>query len=142
SPEELLARVLALMRRSYRGALPFTPRLRLGDLEIDILNRRVRVGGHDVHLSPLEQGLLYLLAANAGRVMTREEILDNLWGVDFVADSNVVDRHVRHLRVQLQNDARRPRFIATVAGKGYRFVPTASDATDVPDAGGPNDETS
>ena len=127
SPEELLARVLALMRRSYQDALPFTPLLRLGELEIDILNRRVRVGGHAVHLSPLQQALLYLLAANAGRVLSREEILDNLWGVDFVADSNVVDRHVRTLRVQLQNSWRHPRFITTVPGKGYRFLPTTAD---------------
>ena len=93
----------------------------------------MRAGTSELHLTGLEQSLLYLLAANAGRVMTREEILDNLWGVDFVADSNVVDRHVRHLRVQLQNDARRPRFIATVAGKGYRFLPVSSDPQYTPE---------
>ena len=60
--------------KSLRSVVPFTPRLRLGELEVDILNRQVRVGGQAVHLSPLQQALLYLLAANAGRVMTREEI--------------------------------------------------------------------
>ena len=85
SPEEFVARTLALMRRTYRAEFPFKPVLRLGELEIDILNRCVRVGGHELHLTALDQSLLYLLAANAGRVMTRDEILDHLWGVDFVA---------------------------------------------------------
>ena len=79
------------------------------------------------HLTGLEQSLLYLLAANAGRVVTRDEILDALWGVDYVADSNVVDRHIRNLRAKLQNDWRKPRFIATVPGRGYRFVATFSE---------------
>ncbi|GAC1527731.1 MAG: response regulator transcription factor [Chloroflexota bacterium] len=124
SPEELLARALAVMRRTYRTAMAFTPTIRLGELEIDILNRRVRAGTSDLHLTPLEQNLLYLLAANAGRVLTRDEILDSLFGVDYVADSNVVDRHVRNLRAKLQNNWRRPRYIVTVPRQGYRFVPT------------------
>jgi two-component system KDP operon response regulator KdpE len=127
APEELLARVLAVLRRTYRTAFPFTPVLRLGEQEMDILDRCVRVGGHTLHLSSLEQGMLYLLAANAGRVVTRHEILDHLWGTDFVAESNIVDRHVRALRIKLQNDWRRPRYISTVPGRGYRFVPTAAD---------------
>lgn len=127
SPEELVARVLAIARRAYGAAAAFTPVIRLGELEIDILNRRVRAGGHDLHLTSLEQSLLYLLAANAGRLLTRDQILDHLWGVDYAAESNVVDRHVRNLRAKLQNDWRRPRYIATVPGKGYRFVPTTED---------------
>jgi len=106
--------------------VPFQPIFRIGELEIDILNRQVRAGTSEVHLTGLEQHLLYLLVANAGRVVTRDEILDALWGVDFQAESNVVDRHIRSLRIKLQNDWRRPRFIATVPGKGYRFVPTFS----------------
>ena len=127
SPEELLARVLVITRRSYGEAVPLIPAIRLGELEIDILHRRVRAGSSELHLTGLEQSLLYLLAANAGRVVTRDEILDALWGVDFVAESNVVDRHVRNLRAKLQNDWRKPRFIATVPGKGYRFVSVFSE---------------
>jgi two-component system, OmpR family, KDP operon response regulator KdpE len=123
SPEEFVARVLAILRRTYRDAVMFTPVLRLGDLEIDILNRRVRAGNTELHLTSLEQSLLYLLAANAGRLLTRDEILDHLWGADYVAESNVVDRHIRNLRVKLQNHSRRPRYIATVPGRGYRFLP-------------------
>jgi DNA-binding response OmpR family regulator len=127
APEELLARVIALVRRAYSDAVTFTPVIKLGDLEIDILNRTVRAGTSELHLTSLEQSLLYLLAANAGRVVTREEILDTLWGVDYVAESNVVDRQIRNLRARLQNDWRKPRFIATVPGRGYRFIPTFSD---------------
>src|SRR5215208_5655355 len=105
----------------------FTPVIRVGELEIDILHHRVRVDGNDVHLTPLELSLLYLLAANAGRILTRDEILDDLWGGDYAAESNVVDRQVRKLRAKLQDDWRRPRYIATVPGKGYRFVCTAAD---------------
>ena len=124
APEELLARVIALLRRSYSDAVTFTPVIKIGELEIDILKRTVRAGTSELHLTSLEQSLLYLLAANAGRVVTREEILDTLWGVDYVAESNVVDRQIRNLRARLQNDWREPRFIATVPGRGYRFLPT------------------
>lgn len=126
SPEELLARVLAITRRAYGGPMVFNPVIKLGEIEIDILSRKVRAGTSELHLTPLEQSLLYLLAANAGRVLTRDEIMDALWGVDYVAESNTVDRHVRNLRVKLQNDWRKPRFISTVAGRGYRFIPQAS----------------
>jgi two-component system, OmpR family, response regulator ResD len=128
SPEEFAARVLAVMRRTYRDAVVFTPVLRLGDLEIDVVNRRVRAGEQALRLTSLEQSLLYLLAANAGRLLTRNEILDNLWGADYVPGSNVVDRHIRNLRVKLQNHSQRRRYIATVPGRGYCFVPTAADA--------------
>lgn len=127
SPEELVARLLAVMRRTYHESVAFTPVLRRGDLEIDILNRSVRVHGKDLHLTCIEQSLLYLLAANAGKLLTRDEILDQLWGIDYVAESNVIDRHVRNLRIKLQNGWKHPRYIATIPGRGYRFVPTVTD---------------
>jgi DNA-binding response OmpR family regulator len=130
APEELLARVIAVLRRSYSDAVTFTPVIKLGELEIDILNRTVRAGTSELHLTSLEQSLLYLLAANAGRVVSREEILDTLWGVDYVAESNVVDVHIRTLRARLQNDWRQPRFIATVPGRGYRFLPTFTEGAE------------
>jgi len=129
SPEELIARVLAIMRRSYGTAVAFTPTIRLGELEIDILRRRVRAGRSELHLTSLAQSLLYLLAANAGRLVTREQILDSLWGADHEAGSNLVDRHVRNLRTKLHDNWRRPRFIATVQGHGYRFLPAGNDET-------------
>ncbi|MCA1645421.1 MAG: response regulator transcription factor [Chloroflexi bacterium] len=122
--EELLARVSAVLRRVYRDAAVFKPVIKLGGLELDILKRTARAGASELHLTALEQSLLYLLAANAGRLVTREEILDTLWGVDYVAESNVVDRQIRNLREQLHDDWRKPRFIATVPGRGYRFLPS------------------
>ena len=127
SPEELLARAIVITRRSTGLDRPIVPTIRLGEMEIDILGREVRTGRSIVHLSGIEQSLLYLLASRAGRVVSREDVLDAIWGTDFVAESNIVDRHVRSLRIKLQNDYRHPRFIATVPGRGYRFIPTFSN---------------
>jgi len=127
SPEELLARAIVVTRRASGVDRPIVPTIRLGEMEIDILHREVRTGNSIVHLSSIEQSLLYLLASRNGRVVTRDEIMDAVWGTDFVAESNVVDRHIRSLRVKLQNDYKHPRFIATVPGRGYRFIPTFSN---------------
>lgn len=127
SPEELLARSIVISRRASGINRPIVPTIRLGEMEIDIVNRVVHAGDSEVHLSGIEQSLLYLLASRAGRVVTREEILDAVWGTDFLAESNIVDRHIRSLRIKLQNDYRDPRFIATVPGRGYRFIPTFSN---------------
>ena len=127
APEELLARAIVITRRAFGTDRPIVPVIRLGEMEVDIVSREVRAGRSVVHLSGIEQSLLYLLASRAGRVVSREEILDTIWGTDFVAESNIVDRHVRSLRIKLQNDYRHPRFIATVAGQGYRFIPTFSN---------------
>jgi two-component system KDP operon response regulator KdpE len=126
-PDDLVARARAVIRRTHGSAGELVPRLRIGDLEIDVLNRKVLAGDHELHLTSLEQALLYLLAANAGSILTREQILDALWGTDFVIESNVVDRHVRALRAKLQNDWHKPRYIETVPGAGYRFVSGAED---------------
>ena len=127
SPEELLARSLVITRRASGVERPIVPRIRLGEIEIDIVHREVRAGDSVIHLSGIEQSLLYLLASRGGKVVTRDEIIDAVWGTDFVAESNIVDRHIRGLRVKLQDDHRHPRFIATVPGQGYRFVPTFSN---------------
>jgi DNA-binding response OmpR family regulator len=127
SPAELLARSVVISRRASGLDRPIVPTIRLGDIEIDIVKREVRSGSSVIHLSGIEQSLLYALASRGGQVVTREEILDGVWGTDFVAESNLVDRHVRSLRIKLQNDYRRPRFIATVPGVGYRFIPTFSN---------------
>ena len=121
-PEELVARVLALMRRTYGEALPFRPVINVAGLEIDLLEQRVKAGASDLRLTALELALLYLLASNSGQTLGRDEILDALWGADFVAESNIVDRHIRNLRMKLKEDGRHPRFIGTVPGKGYRFL--------------------
>ena len=128
SPEELLARAIVLTRRATGLDQPLVPTITIGEIEIDILGREVRAGASVIHLSGIEQSLLYLLASRAGHAVTRDEILDAIWGTDFVAESNIVDRHIRSLRIKLQNDYRHPRFIATVPGLGYRFIPTFTNA--------------
>ena len=121
-PAELITRVRALIRRTYGERVHIVPVIRVGDLSIDILNRRVQIGTSEIHLTSLEQALLYLLAANSGTVVTRDLILDALWGLDFATETNVVERHIRALRVKLRDDFNKTRYIHTVRGKGYRFV--------------------
>jgi DNA-binding response OmpR family regulator len=128
SPEELVARCMVLARRASGTDRPIVPTIQIGEVEIDIVHRIVRAGTSVIHLSAIEQSLLYLLASRGGRVLTRDEILDTIWGTDFIAESNIVDRHIRSLRIKLQNDYRHPRFIATVPGAGYRFIPTFTNA--------------
>jgi len=124
SPEELLARSIVISRRASGTELPIIPAIKVGEIEIDIMNRQVRARGSLAHLSGIEQSILYVLASRAGRIVSRDEILDLIWGTDFVAESRIVDRHVRSLRIKLRDDFRRPHFIATIPGQGYRFVPT------------------
>lgn len=122
SPEELVARSIALVRRAYGDDVHFVPIIKASGLEIDLMNRLASVGGQRLHLTPMEQALLYLLVSNSGTALGREDILDAIWGSDFVADSNLVDRHIRNLRIKLNDDWRHPRFIRTVPGRGYQFI--------------------
>jgi len=126
NPRELVARVRAVLRRTSPATPPPPPKLRVGRLEIDFAAREVTVSGKRRVLTHHEFELLATLARAAGRVLTREQILDALWGTDFVIESNVVDRHVRALRAKLQNDWHKPRYIETVPGAGYRFVTTSA----------------
>ncbi len=121
--DEIVARPYALMRRARGIRTPFVAKIRLGDqLDVDLLEQTVRIaGGPPLELTPLQQTLLYVLAANAGDVVSRETLLANIWGGDLQIESNVVDRHIRELRVKLRDDWRTPRYIETVAGRGYRF---------------------
>jgi two-component system alkaline phosphatase synthesis response regulator PhoP len=135
APEELLARSVVVVRRVTGYIRPIAPVITLGEISIDIVHREVRAGTSVVHLTGVEQSLLYFLASQPGRVVSRDEIMDAVWGTDFMAESNVVDRHIRALRIKLQNDYHRPRFIATVPTKGYRFIATFSDD---PDTGEPS----
>jgi len=127
SPEELLARSIVITRRALGTDLAIVPTITLGEIEVDIVHRVVRDGESVVHLTGIEQSLLYLLASGGGRVLTRDQILDAIWGTDFVAESNIVDRHVQRLRIKLKDGFRHPRFIATVPGHGYRFIPVFSN---------------
>ncbi|TMC69354.1 MAG: response regulator transcription factor [Chloroflexi bacterium] len=119
--DEIVARPFALIRRAYDISVPLVPRLRLSSLEVDLVEQKIRIGGKELELTPIQQTLLYLLAANSGKVLSREELLSSIWGGEFEIESNVVDRHIRELRVKLGDDWRTPMFIETVPGRGYRF---------------------
>ena len=119
--DEIVARPFALMRRAHGIAVTIVPKIHLDGLEVDLIEQRVSVGGRVLNLTPIQQTLLYLLAANAGKALTREDLLATIWGGEFEIESNVVDRHIRELRVKLGDEWRAPRFIETVPGAGYRF---------------------
>jgi len=119
--DEIVARPFALMRRAHGIAVTIVPKIHLDGLEVDLIEQRVSVGGRVLNLTPIQQTLLYLLAANAGRSLSREDLLATIWGGEFEIESNVVDRHIRELRVKLGDEWRAPRFIETVPGAGYRF---------------------
>lgn len=112
---ELLARVQSLLRRAHRNSSSL---LKLADLEMDMLTRSVKRGGTEVSLSPREFSLLRYLFLNAGRALSREQILRQAWPTDYSGGSNVVDVYIRYLRRKL-DESFWPRLIQTVPGMGY-----------------------
>jgi two-component system, OmpR family, alkaline phosphatase synthesis response regulator PhoP len=127
--DEIVARPFALLRRAHGMAVTIVPKIKLDGLEVDLIEQRVSVAGRVLHLTPIQQTLLYLLAANAGKALSREDLLATIWGGEFEIESNVVDRHIRELRVKLDDEWRAPRYIETVPGAGYRFKSQASVST-------------
>ena len=120
APKELSARIRALLRR-VRPVSPAHARLLFGDLEIVPDEGKVNLGGHEVHLTKTEFRLLCELAQNPGRVFSREELLDKVWGYDYFGDGRLVDVHVRRLRTKVEADPANPRHVVTVRGLGYRL---------------------
>ncbi|MDJ1158015.1 phosphate regulon transcriptional regulator PhoB [Chelatococcus sp. SYSU_G07232] len=125
SVPELLARVRALLRRAKPGHVATL--LVAGDIELDRETRRVRRGGRELHLGPTEFKLLEFLMQSPGRVFTREQLLDGVWGHDVYIDERTVDVHVGRLRKAI-NRPRRPDPIRTVRGAGYSFDETFAAA--------------
>jgi DNA-binding response OmpR family regulator len=122
SPREVVARVKAMLRRG-RATADERP-LTFQGLTVDTAGRVASVDGSEVALSSLEFDLLAALAASPGRVFSRQQLLERVWGYDFFGDERVVDVHVRNLRAKLGDDASAPRFLSTVRGAGYKFVGT------------------
>jgi len=115
SMRELIARVHALLRRADRAAdTSLPPVVRVGDVELDATTRRVRVDGDLVHLTPIEFDLVHYLAARPGRVATREELLEQVWGYDVPSGARTVDSHIRTIRRKLGSE-----IVRTVHGVGY-----------------------
>lgn len=127
---ELLARVKALLRRVHMAREeaatqsrqePEGQVLTFGDLTLDLVRREVRRGGELLDLSPREHALLLFLAQHQGRVLSRERILEEVWGWDYAGETRTVDIHIRWLREKIEADPAHPTRIITVRGVGYRF---------------------
>ncbi len=116
---ELVARVRAALRR--RDTDPLAPRIQIQDLDIDASGFRLIQAGRPVDLTATEFRLLVELATNAERVVSREGLLQRVWGYDYLGDSRLVDMAVKRLRDKLGDDPRHPRYITTVRGAGYRI---------------------
>jgi len=116
---ELLARIEALLRRGGGGQA--TTRLEVGDLQMDLLARKVRRGDHDIELLPREFRLLEFLMRRAGQVVTRTMLLENVWDYHFDPQTNVIDVHMSRLRQKIDKGFERP-LLHTVRGAGYRLA--------------------
>jgi two-component system, OmpR family, KDP operon response regulator KdpE len=119
SPRELLARLRAQMRRaSPAGGEPV---LRAEGLELDLAARTVRLGGDEVHLTPIEYSLLRTLMTNRGRLLTHRALLTEVWGAAYEDDVATLRTHVANLRRKIEPEGDGPRFVRTDQGVGYRF---------------------
>ena len=121
-PKELSARIRALLRRA-RPATPGNPRLRFEELEIVPQEGVVTRGGDQIHLTKTEFRLLVELANNPGKVFSREDLLEKVWGHGVFGDGRLVDVHVRRLRTKVEADPANPRHVVTVRGLGYKLQP-------------------
>ena len=122
SPRELVARINAVLRRGRVTETSATEVLDYTGLRIDTGSREVLAGGRSVEMSALEFNLLTALAENPNRVMTRQQLLDRVWGWDHYGVDRVVDVHIGNIRNAIGDDVAAPRFIATVRGAGYKFI--------------------
>ena len=121
SVRELLARVRAILRRTGSGHRPID-RLVVDDVEIDFRRYEARRGGRRLEMTPKEFGLLRLLAARVGDVVTREELLNEVWGYEATPTTRTVDTHVASLRSKIERDAANPAHLVTVFGVGYKWI--------------------
>ena len=122
SPRELVARVKAVLRRTDRAPEPDGDLVIAGEIRIQVERMRVEVAGADVELTPTEFKLLETLARQPGRIFTRSQLLDAIHGVAFESYERAIDAHIKNLRRKIEPDPRRPRYIFTVYGVGYRFA--------------------
>ncbi|OPJ59098.1 response regulator transcription factor [Clostridium oryzae] len=119
SVRELVARVKAVLRRT--ATQQFENSFKFANVSIDFQKHEVSKDGQKVELTLKEFELLEMLIKNKGRVMTRDFLLDKIWGYDYIGETRTVDVHIRHLRQKIEEDDKNPKFIETIRGVGYRF---------------------
>jgi two-component system response regulator RegX3 len=124
SPRELVARIRAVLRRQAPEPIDtIGATLSAGPVRMDVERHVVTVSGENVPLPLKEFELLELLLRNAGRVLTRGQLIDRVWGADYVGDTKTLDVHVKRLRSKIEPEPSTPRFLVTVRGLGYKFEP-------------------
>jgi two-component system, OmpR family, response regulator RegX3 len=123
STRELLARVRAVLRRGGEAEELMPPVLEVGPVRMDIERQVVSVDGKSLRLPLKEFELLEMLLRNAGRVLTRMQLIDRVWGSDYVGDTKTLDVHVKRLRTKIEPDPAHPTHIVTLRGLGYKFEP-------------------
>lgn len=121
SPRELVARVKAILRRGRSASQAEDEVLTFAHIAIDGYRHKIWRDGQEVELTALEFKLLRTLASYAGMVLSREQVLEQVWGYDFFGDERVVDVHIGHLRQKLEADPINPQYVLTVRGVGYKF---------------------
>jgi DNA-binding response OmpR family regulator len=124
SMRELLARIKTVLKRTIPTGpgMPETAKtIKIGELQIDLLGHEVTVKNQVINLSSKEFEMLRIMASHPGQVLSREQLLNLVWGNDFYGDSRTVDVHIRWLREKIENDPGDPEYILTVRGVGYKF---------------------
>ena len=121
SSRELVARIRAVLRRGAEPEELMLNVVEAGPVRMDVERHVVTVDGHQVQLPLKEFDLLELLLRNAGRVLTRGQLIDRVWGADYVGDTKTLDVHVKRLRAKIEPDPANPKYLVTVRGLGYKF---------------------
>ena len=122
SARELIARIRAVLRRrSAEPDMPMDAVLTGGPVRMDIDRHVVTVNGEEVPMPLKEFELLEILLRNVGRVMTRGQLIERVWGADYVGDTKTLDVHIKRLRSKIEPDSSAPRYVVTVRGLGYKF---------------------
>ncbi|WP_159944533.1 MULTISPECIES: response regulator transcription factor [unclassified Nocardiopsis] len=127
SSRELVARIRAVLRRRGEDEVVLPAALEAGPVRMDVERHVVTVRGDNVQLPLKEFELLEVLLRNAGRVLTRMQLIDRVWGADYVGDTKTLDVHVKRLRAKIEEDPSNPKYIVTVRGLGYKFEPVTAD---------------
>ncbi|MGL5614728.1 MAG: response regulator transcription factor [Sarcina sp.] len=120
SVRELVARVKAQLRRNNKTSDDNL--VRFGDISVDLQTREVRKLEEKVDLTLKEFEILKILIKNKGKILTREMLLDRIWGYEYIGETRTVDVHIRHLRQKIENDDKNPMYIQTIRGVGYKFL--------------------
>jgi len=123
SSRELVARIRAVLRRGYEADELVPGAIEVGPVRMDVERHVVAVDGRSVPMPLKEFDLLELLLRNAGRVLTRGQLIDRVWGSDYGGDTKTLDVHIKRLRAKVEPDPALPRYLVTVRGLGYKFEP-------------------